>query len=1518
MRQSHNHASRSDDDPDRVTLQEGPRSPPTLSTETARWGSPFQAVMTSSPASTPLLGVESPVVGLSGIVNSVPIGASVETNSTTSPATSLFSNSSGTTSVSSWTSDSRFPFLQHAEEERERPEVTARGFSSDPGRVTASVISDNSSFEGRRNATASQPSTFNTQPPLPQDFLSPDAPLRAQRAQHTQPPARATRPNLYDRAWQSQLADSLRTQQALSVSSRTHSAPSLHVPPSVEASPLATSAARDSLLSYAHQLYLSASSSMSSGPAAMSAVPLVATTPSQAHSQRSLLKTQLLPLLSGLRTMHPRHTPTLLLYGCVLHALEDHEASLAVNQEILTIDPDFPEAMCNLGTTLRALHQHREAEEWWWKAIILRPVYWDAVDNLMGVLSETPAHAPRFDLALALCAYVCAHIAPTQLPAGALGRLRHQVNETIFVGMNYGQVHPQQLYTIAPQQLHKLQNLLFQAANLRSILRVESHAVSDHLHIINIAIRPFQFTDTAASELNSSAYTTQCVLLALCIIGLLMTSTRDAPAVSAIVTALGLVDVSQLTLLFNEHGQSPDVIAGQQPVGSHRVNLIEVVYASLDRLKQAVVNIGGGILPVILLLPSQAAKLPSLLFGASRGSLPSVGALHSDADLRRVTATVLLSLAKLYQDGDAPGNALLCFYLALGLRATPNAYNNAGLLLRSLGASHSSLVTDENGHSRVVDGFGLARAFYVNGLALDSQHPHLLTNLGSLMKEQGQTTEAIQVYARALKMRPDFDVALANMATAVRDMGRIGDAIDYYRRAIEVSPDFLEALCGYVSALNAVCDWRGRGALSGPVQEHLYARFEPFVDDSGALCWLAHDAPISHGRGLMARVVEACEEQLKQAYSYGVGVMRNMATPHGWMDMVERALNRRLVGETRVRWRKNIDRFFDPGVDRKEKAISEGAFVLTLVSYFSRVVQRRWFVDAYGVRPYVPEGQPIPPPASANLSPEGTKLYQRPPIPVALGPPPTPSVLPFHAFTYPLSVRTTRLLSYRNGLRITHMCLTQPWLPSHVYPPPPPLRGKLNIGYISGDLHNHPLAHLTQSVFGFHDLTQFSVYVYATSPSDNSIYRRKIERESQHFTDCSSWSTAKLVDKIVSDGIHVLINLGGYTKGCRNEVLAARPAPVQMSMMGFAGTLCTGWSDYVVTDVVACPPETNALERWRQRRARGEETSRIQDHLMELDRETDMDVRPDPESLSEDWTYGEKFIYMPYSYFVNDHKQSYRRDDLPHDAAPSVHTNDPDHLWALETARRQRLRQVIFPDLPETTIIFANFNQLYKIDPVIFATWLRVLKEVPNSILWLLRFPALGAENLIRTARLWAGDDLAARIRFTDVAPKERHIQRGRVADLFLDTVECNAHTTATDILWSGTPILTWPKYKHKMCTRVGASVARATGFGSQMIVGSLAEYQARAIALARMPAELYALRKALYLGRWDSPLFDTRGWVRYLEVGIREAWRRWVEGTEFEDSDEWAACKGPEFDSGSIWIDTDGRVVHPPKDFMT
>ena len=184
-------------------------------------------------------------------------------------------------------------------------------------------------------------------------------------------------------------------------------------------------------------------------------------------------------------------------------------------------------------------------------------------------------------------------------------------------------------------------------------------------------------------------------------------------------------------------------------------------------------------------------------------------------------------------------------------------------------------------------------------------------------------------------------------------------------------------------------------------------------------------------------------------------------------------------------------------------------------------------------------------------------------------------------------------------------------------------------------------------------------------------------------------------------------------------------------------------------------------------------------------------------------------------------------------------------------------------------------------------------------MLWLLRFPDLGETHLKRTAQIWSSPDVASRIVFTDVAPKHQHISRARICDLFLDTAECNAHTTAADVLWSGTPLLTLPRHKHKMCSRVAASIVQgalpksASGRAAvrDLIVSDEGEYEEAAVRLVRdyqyimemgvgkVCGRLAEIRRLLFENRWSCPLFDTRRWVHDLEQAYWVAWDRWETG---------------------------------------
>ena len=196
------------------------------------------------------------------------------------------------------------------------------------------------------------------------------------------------------------------------------------------------------------------------------------------------------------------------------------------------------------------------------------------------------------------------------------------------------------------------------------------------------------------------------------------------------------------------------------------------------------------------------------------------------------------------------------------------------------------------------------------------------------------------------------------------------------------------------------------------------------------------------------------------------------------------------------------------------------------------------------------------------------------------------------------------------------------------------------------------------------------------------------------------------------------------------------------------------------------------------------------------------------------------------------------------------------------------------------------------------------MARIPNAVLWLLRFPETGEQNLRDIAKAWAGEATASRIIFTDVAPKNTHIARAKVLDLFLDTPECNAHTTATDVLWSGTPMLTYPRYKYKMCSRMASSILMSalpnTEDGrrarEELIASSDDDYESKAIQLCmdlqyvvggggRATGRLANMRQMLFLQRYTNRLFDTARWVRDLESAYEAVWAKWVNG---EEGDIW------------------------------
>jgi predicted O-linked N-acetylglucosamine transferase (SPINDLY family) len=222
--------------------------------------------------------------------------------------------------------------------------------------------------------------------------------------------------------------------------------------------------------------------------------------------------------------------------------------------------------------------------------------------------------------------------------------------------------------------------------------------------------------------------------------------------------------------------------------------------------------------------------------------------------------------------------------------------------------------------------------------------------------------------------------------------------------------------------------------------------------------------------------------------------------------------------------------------------------------------------------------------------------------------------------------------------------------------------------------------------------------------------------------------------------------------------------------------------------------------------------------------------------------YSEKVVTLPNSYYVND-------------------SGRPISERAFSRAEL---------GLPERGFVFCCFNGSHKIAPDTFGSWMRILKAVNGSVLWLLADHPPTIDNLVREAAARGIDP--QRLVFARRFPPDEHLARHRAADLFLDTLPYNAHTTACDALWAGLPVLT--RIGETFAGRVAASVLGAIGL-RELITETAADYERRAIALAADPARLAALRGRLAQNRLTMPLFDTGLFARHMEAAFVAMHRR-------------------------------------------
>jgi protein O-GlcNAc transferase len=403
---------------------------------------------------------------------------------------------------------------------------------------------------------------------------------------------------------------------------------------------------------------------------------------------------------------------------------------------------------------------------------------------------------------------------------------------------------------------------------------------------------------------------------------------------------------------------------------------------------------------------------------------------------------------------------------------------------------------------------------------------------------------------------------------------------------------------------------------------------------------------------------------------------------------------------------------------------------------------------------------------------------------------------------------------------------------------------RIRVGYLSPDFtSSHPLAFLMQRVFGNHDRDKFHVKLYSLSRWDEEGTEvRNIQDGSDEFVVLPSESPEVLAKLIRDDNLDILVDLCGYAGTDRvSQILSLRPAPIQVSYMGFPASSGAPYLDYLVCDQTVVP-------------------SHLRKH------------------------YTERLIFMPHCYFVNSHASS---------VSPSVLVNSEEERRAL----RKRY------NLPENAFVYCCHSRPDKIDPSTFRTWLRALtiarerkcnEDCPAVVLWLLRSGSEVMEaNLLRIARDEFQLDETSALVFCSVAPREEHLQRLACANVFLDTPAYNAHTVGCDALFAGVPMISLlrpcthssagdeetdddktfvdPLFvdTEKLASRVGASLLQAVGL-EEMVCPTMRDYAALMVKCAVDKKWYASIRARLKESRKTCPLFDTKRWVENLELAFR------------------------------------------------
>ena len=641
-------------------------------------------------------------------------------------------------------------------------------------------------------------------------------------------------------------------------------------------------------------------------------------------------------------------------------------------------------------------------------------------------------------------------------------------------------------------------------------------------------------------------------------------------------------------------------------------------------------------------------------------------------------------------------------------------------------------------------------------LALEIQpgDAEALLNRANVLKLLGRMQEALSGYENALSSKPGWPQAENNRGTVLQALGRHDEALAAFDRALTSAPDYVEALNNRGSVLQDLK--RPADALAAYDQAlRLAPKFATGFNNRGsalldlkrfadalscfdrALALRPGDAEFLSNRGNALQGLMRYEEALA-AYDQALAIRPDYAD----------ALNNRGEALQQLKRHEEALASFDRALEAPGSAPAFGGAAMAALSLCD---WKRTAEIGAQMEKRIAAGEPIPP---------------------------------------------WVLLGYSGDEELQRQCAAN--VIGRCFPHlPPPLatvpysHDKIRLAYISSDVGHHPVATQIVQLIECHDRGAFEVIGIGTNADDGSAQRRRLVAAFDRFIDAHQQPPLAIAQQLRALEVDLLVDLNGHTQGDHFELLSHRPAPVQATWLGYAGTTAAPFVDYMIADRI---------------------------------------VAPDASAFSE------KLAYLPNSFFPCD---------------------------TTRTPGRAPTRQQA--ELPDNVFVFCCFNNNWKLTQPIFAIWMRLLAAVPGSVLWLKQAGEKCEANL-RQAAGDAGID-PARLIFAKPAPLDVHIARHQLADLFLDTLPYNAHATACDALWAGLPVLTLRGTA--FAGRVAASLLSAVDL-PELVTETAEDYEALALALARDPARLKALRDGLVANHATAPLFDTPRLARDLEATYR------------------------------------------------